>query len=187
MKKITALKTLLIRSIILLTCYSSSFAFSASPDTNTSKQDFFHVFSNSLKKELELSQQENKLGLMLFFGTQHCPFCLRMKRTVFTRPLVQQYFRRHFQVLDIDIESELNLIDEKGLQISYIDYARSHNIRLTPTIVFVDHRGRFVYRQAGMIADPQELIWLGEYVINGHTNKQSFATYKMQKRRVANP
>ena len=176
----------LLLSILLISWCAYCFANSASPVVNDSKYDFFHTFTGSLPAEFALLKRQNKAELVLFFSTQHCRFCQRMKMTVFNQPAVQQYFRHRFQLIEIDIESKQRLTDEKNQQISYTEFAKKHRIRLTPTLVFIDQQGEVVYRHVGMIADPQEFIWLGEYVISGQSSKQSFPSFKTNKRRSEN-
>jgi len=168
---------------LLLICFTSALAYSASPPKNTLKGDFFHTFSNSLPAEFAHAKKENKFGLMLFFSTSHCPFCKRMKTTVFNQADVQKYFQSQFRLLEIDIESPQPLVTKNGKEKPRLDFSKTHRVRLTPTIVFLNTEGEPVYRHVGVIADPQEFIWLGEYVVSGQTRKQNFATFKMNKRR----
>ncbi|MBL4783746.1 MAG: thioredoxin fold domain-containing protein [Porticoccaceae bacterium] len=187
MHKKKSLKVSLILAVLCFAYQTSCIAYPKSPDTSPSKHDFFHTFSGSLSTEIALATKENKFGLVLFFGTQHCRFCHRMKGTVLNQETVKQTYQQHFKSFDIDIESAQMLTDEQNIKVSYKDYAKTHRIRLTPTIVFLNLQGESVYRQVGIIADPQEFIWLAEYVANGHTNKQSFAAFKMNKRRNSQP
>ncbi|MEO1962785.1 MAG: thioredoxin fold domain-containing protein [Cycloclasticus sp.] len=183
MLKITSLKIHLAVASLLLVWGSSVLAYSFSPTNNAPKHDFFHNFSGSLLTELKQVKKDNKFGVMVFFSTSHCRFCRRMKATVFNQASVQKYFRSHFQLIELDIESDQQLTDVSGTTPSYIEYAKRNRVRLTPTITFLDHHGEHVHRHVGMIADPQEFIWLGEYVTSGQTRNQSFSTFKMNKRR----
>jgi len=170
--------------VSLFSIYSyGTFAYAASPNIKIQQRDFFHSFSSNLTTELAIAKKENKFGVLLFFSTSHCPFCLRMKTTVFNQKNVQTYFQSNFRLLEIDIESTQFLFNEKGQQLNHIDYAKTHRVRLTPTIAFLDQNGELIYRQIGMIVDPQEFIWLGEYVTSGQARKQNFASYKMNKRK----
>ena len=166
------------------TWLTASFGNSSSPTVNNSKQDFFHTFNDDLPAALATAKAKNKFGLVLFFGTQHCRFCHRMKATVLSKPHVQAFYRQHFQLIDIDIESAKQLRTTRAQQQSYIEFAKTHRVRLTPTIIYTDEKGETIYKHMGIIADPKEFIWLGEYVINGETAKQSFASYKMKRRRL---
>lgn len=178
------LKMRLFLATLLISWCAGCFAMSEAPKGDDSKYDFFHTFSGSLPAELELLKKKNKAGLVLFFSTQRCHFCQRMKETVFNQASVQQYFRQRFQLIDIDIESKQSVTDLQHIQISYIGLAKNHHIRLTPTLVFIDQQGDVVYRHVGMIADPQEFIWLGEYVLSGQSSEQSFASFKVNKRHL---
>ena len=177
---------LLLKALLIAWC-AGAFAYSAQPLGNNSKYDFFHTFSGSLVTELAIAKKENKTGLMLFFGTEHCRFCQRMKATVFTQPSVQQFFRQHFQVIDIDIESKQRLSNAHNDNISYATLAKDHRVRLTPTLIFIDLQGEPLYRQVGIVADPLEFIWLGEYISTEQMNRQSFAAFKKNKRRSQQP
>lgn len=175
-------KLVLFLATTLLIWSGTSFGYSATPDTNDSKLDFFHTFSNDMLAELTTAKTNHKFGALLFFSTPDCRFCNRMKATVFNQPAVQRYFRQHFQLIEINIELDKALVNEQNQPATYKTLAGSHRVRLTPTIVFLDTNGQSAYRHVGMIADPQEFQWLGEYVMSGQTQKQSFSTFKMKKR-----
>jgi len=176
-------KHTLVLLTLLFICLTSTSAHSSPPPTTVPKGDFFHTFSNSLPAELVRAKEGDKFGLMLFFSTSHCPFCERMKTTVFNQPDVQEYFQSQFQLLEIDIESPVPLVTENGKEKPRLDFSKTHRVRLTPTIVFLNTEGDPVYHHVGMIVDPQEFVWLGEYVVSGQTRKQNFATFKMNKRK----
>ncbi|ORU89621.1 MAG: hypothetical protein A6F71_01280 [Cycloclasticus sp. symbiont of Poecilosclerida sp. M] len=155
---------------------------SSAPNNKVTEPSFFHSFSGSIVSELDQIKEQTKTGVVLFFSTQHCRFCKRMKATVFNQRSVQEYYRQHFRILELDIESDTTLVDELAQTTPYLDYAKRHRVRLTPTIVFLNHAGETVYRHVGMIADPQEFIWLAEYVVSNQTRKQNFTNFKINKR-----
>ena len=176
-------KILILVILLLITGRSVGFSTSPTPIENSPKHDFFHTFNGDLPASLAAAKKGDQFGLVLFFGTQHCRFCHRMKTTVFTKPSVQQFYRQHFQILDIDIESDRQIILFNKQLSTYQHLAKNSRVRLTPTIVFINLEGEPVYKHIGIIADSQEFIWLGEYVLSGETAKQNFASFKMYKRR----
>lgn len=184
MRKTNRLKRPLICAILLSIWTSVSHAYSRPPPSNSPKHDLLHSFSQDITAELAIAKQHNKTGLLLFFSTQHCPFCQRMKSTVFNQASVQQYFKPRFQVIEIDIESQLTLTNQQQKRISYRSFAKTQGVRITPTIVFLNLSGERLYKHAGMIANPTEFMWLGEYVSKGHTSEQSFAQFKRHKRKM---
>lgn len=183
MRKRYSIKTYLCLVAIGLVWSGASNAYSSSPEKNVSKHDFFHTFSNHIPAELALAKRDNKFGAMVFFSTPHCRFCKRMKATIFNQAIVQSYFRKNFQLFEINIESKQLMTNEQNQAITISEYAGNNRVRLTPTIIFLDQKGNQAYRHVGIIADPKEFIWLGEYVITGQTQIKSFATFKMNKRR----
>jgi thioredoxin-related protein len=177
------ISTIIIGMLMTWCLCSVATAGSLSPKDTADQEQFFHSFSGSLTTELDQLKEQQLKGAVLFFSTQHCRFCRRMKAVVFTQKAVQTYYHKHFKIFEIDIESEKTLLDEQMQSISYVAYAKKHRVRLTPTIVFLDAAGEVSYRHVGIIANPQEFIWLGEYVVSGETRKHNFAHFKMEKRR----
>jgi len=183
MQKLKYLKAYFVSLILLFISCSSTYAYSDAPIKNLQKHELFHNFSGDISAELAIVKQQKKAGLLLFFSTQHCPFCQRMKKTVLNQATVQQYFKSHFQMIEIDMESAKTLIDQQQQHISFKSYAKAHRVRLTPTIIFLDTSGDRLYQHSGIIANPTEFFWLGEYVTQGHTKRLSFAQFKTNKRK----
>lgn len=149
---------------------------------NQTESPFFTSFSGHLQQDIKRSRAEQKSGVMVFFGTKHCRFCKRMKTTVLNQNDVQAHYHQYFHSFEFDIESNQAIIDDLGETTTLAQYAKDHRIRLTPTMIFFDPEGHVVYRHVGMIADPQEFLWLSEYVRAGHSQKSSFNAFKMNKR-----
>lgn len=75
---------------------------------------FFDENFGNLKEELATAKAEGKVGVFLFFEMEECPFCHKMKTTVFSQPQVRDYFRQHFRILSIDINGDVELVNFKG-------------------------------------------------------------------------
>jgi len=185
MLKLKPILTCLGGAILLFISASAAHAISASPQKMLQKHDLFHTFSGDLSAELAIAKQQNKTGALLFFSTQHCPFCQRMRENVFNQTTVQRYFRPHFQLIEIDIESDKTLHTQQQKVISYKAYAKTQHVRQTPTIIFLDTNGEKLYQHTGIIANPTEFLWLGEYVEKNHSSQLSFADFKANKRKEA--
>lgn len=183
MRKRYSMKTYLYLVAIGLVWCCASHAYSSSPESNVSKQEFFHTFSNDIPAQLALAKKDNKFGAMVFLSTPHCRFCKRMKTTIFNQAAVQSYFRQNFQLFEINIESKQIITNEQNQAITVSEYADNNRVRLTPTIIFLDQQGNQTYRHVGIIADPKEFLWLGEYVITEQTQIKNFSAFKMSKRR----
>ena len=75
---------------------------------------FFNESWGDLPEEIEKAKQEKKSGILVFFEMDECPFCHYMKMNVINQPEVQDYFRKHFVNIVIDIEGEVVEVVEKS-------------------------------------------------------------------------
>jgi len=183
MQKLRNITILFISLILLFISSSTTYARSELPLKKLQKHELFHNFSGNIAAELAIVKQQDKAGLLLFFSTQHCPFCQRMKETVLNQAMVQKYFKSKFQMIEIDMESKQSLSTAQQQQLSYKSYAKTQHVRLTPTIIFLSPMGEKLYQHTGIIANPTEFLWLGEYVSQGYTKHLSFAHFKANKRK----
>ena len=146
-------------------------------------EGFFQETLGDLREDLAQAREEGKDGLLLFFEMDECPFCHRMKETVFSRPEVQAWYGRHFLVIPIDIEGDVPLTDFQGRETTMKDFAfRQFRVRATPVMVFIDLKGRPVARYTGPTRDAQEFLLLGRYVAEGRYRDMPFARYKRRMR-----
>ena len=147
---------------------------------------FFDQSLGDLQEELAIAREEGKDGVLLFFEQEECPFCRRMKRDVLNRAVVQDYFRKHFRILPVDIEGDIEIRDFQGRTLREKDFAfRVNRVRATPVFLFYDLHGRPVARYTGATSGVEEFLWLGEYVVEGKYRDMPFTRYKRQKRRQA--
>ncbi len=145
---------------------------------------FFDQTLGDLREELAIAREEGKRGLLLFFEQDECPFCHRMKRDVLNRPAVQDYYRRHFRIIAIDIEGDVEIQDFQGRTLREKDFAFQVNrVRATPVFLFYDLNGNVVARYTGATSGVDEFLWLGEYVAEGKYKDMPFTRYKRLKRK----
>ena len=85
---------------LLMLCFSSLTAAEARDPMVYFFQDSF----NDLSEEAMLSAEEGKVGVLVMFETNDCPWCERMKETVLNQSEVQDYFRRHFRVIALNTD-----------------------------------------------------------------------------------
>lgn len=147
---------------------------------------FFQETFGDFHEELVLAREQQKQVVLLFFEQEDCPFCHRMKTTIFNQPEVQDYFRKHFRIFSVDIEGDLEITDFEGRQVTQKDFAfRQYNVRATPVFAFFDLDGKLIARHTGPTSSAQEFLWLGEYVAEGHYHTQNFTRYKQERRKQA--
>lgn len=52
-----------------------------------------------LREDLEVAVERGKMGIALYFGLEHCPYCERMLHENLVEPDIRQYLSDHFDVI----------------------------------------------------------------------------------------
>lgn len=170
----------LLRACLLLCLALPAAAIAQARDPN---QHFFQGFLGDLRAELDTARKEGKKGVVLVWEMEECPFCERFHRTIANRADVQDYYRRQFLVLRMDIRGDAGIAGFDGQEAKESALATRHRVRATPTTVFHGLDGKEVARFAGLPKDGAEFILLGRYVAEGHFKSGPFSAWK----RTASP
>jgi thioredoxin-related protein len=148
-------------------------------DANT----FFSLNMGALKADLTEARADGKQALLVMFEQEGCPGCAHMRRHVLSQPGVQDYFRKHFTNLSLDIYGSVPLEDVSGRESTEKDYAQRIKVRMTPTFIFYDLKGAEIVRYSGPFETPAEFMLFGQFVASGAYKKTTFIQYKTQKPR----
>lgn len=85
------------------------------------------------------ARQLNKKVLILFTGTQWCPACLRLEKTILSRP----EFTKGVEGKFIFLKAEFPDYREEAIQASpYASLLRQYDVSVFPTFVVVDSEGK---------------------------------------------
>lgn len=143
-----------------------------------------HFFMSKLgdfKDELATAKQEGKRGVLIMFEMEDCPFCARMKANVLNQSQVQDYFRKHFLIYDMDVKGDTPMVDFKGKSTTEKAFALEQRARATPVFIFFDLEGNAVTRFTGATQTLDEFMLLGRYVVDGvYKDNVPFNVYKKQ-------
>jgi thioredoxin-related protein len=140
---------------------------------------FFQAGFGDLKEELALARAEGKQGLFLMFSAEACTPCIVMKRTVLNQVPVQEHFRRHFRVLEIDYNGDAEMADVDGRPMRSKDYAQKvARVRGSPTFIVIGLDGKELLRHYGPTNGPGQFMWFADYVVvDGAYRRQPFEAY----------
>jgi len=145
-------------------------------------EHFFQTTFGDFQEELQITQEEDKKALLIFFEMDECPFCHRMKQNVLNQPEVQAYFREHFRILSVDVGGDVEVTNFQGETMRQADFAfRENRVRATPVFQFYDHEGQPITRFTGATSGVEEFLWLGEFVADGHYQDTNFNRYKRDR------
>lgn len=139
---------------------------------------FFDASLGDYAAELKAARQQGKLGVLLVYEAEGCPFCKRMREQVLSQPEVQQYFRRHFSIFSVDINGSITVTGFDGREQTEKAYARALRVRGTPSFFFFAVDGREMARFSGATRDAGTFMLLGRYVAEGHWQNTSFEQFR---------
>jgi thioredoxin-related protein len=147
---------------------------------------FLQKSFGDFKEELSLAKSKKKKAVFLFFEQDECPFCHRMKHTIFNQPRVQKYFKDNFLIYSVDIEQTEDITDFQGrktTQKKFFETVGRHRGG-TPVMAFFDLKGKLITRFVGATSSAEEFLLLGKYVAEGHYKKMPFTRFKRKHRKT---
>jgi len=144
---------------------------------------FFELSFGDLRAEAADARKDGKLGLVVMYHFEECPYCERMKREVLSRPEVQAHYRKSFRAIAIDTRGSQPITGFDGRELPENRYAQAIGVRATPTFQFYGVDGTLLATRAGAIYDPAEFMLLADYVASGAYRTTSFAAYKQSKQK----
>jgi len=114
--------------------------------------------------------------LMLYFGQDGCPYCRALMTTNFSQRSIVEKTRRHFVAIALNLwgDRETTWID--GRAMSEKALARRLEVQFTPTLLFLDERGKVVARLNGYYP-PHRFEAVLDYVAGKHERSISLAAY----------
>jgi thioredoxin-related protein len=148
-------------------------------ETRDPMQHFFHQSFGSLPDEVAEAKAQGQSGILIMFEAEDCPWCAKMKANVLNQVAVQDYYRRHFRILMMDVNGDVPMTDFAGREMPQKEFAFQHNrVRATPVFAFFGLDGKLQTRYTGATRDAEEFLWLGEFVTSGTWKTQTFTAYK---------
>lgn len=155
--------------------------------TRDPMHNFFSQSFGNLPDEVAAAKAGGQQGILIMFEAEDCPWCVKMKATVLNRVAVQDYYRKHFRILTMDVNGDVPMTDFGGQEMPQKDFAFKHNrVRATPVFAFFDLNGKLVTHYTGATRDAQEFMWLGEFVTSGAWQKTDFTAYKRERSAAPN-
>lgn len=172
------------RLLLVLSLFALSTLALNTPVLAETRDPHSHFFMSKLgdfKDELATARQEGKQGVLIMFEMDDCPFCARMKASVLNQSEVQDYYRKHFLIYDMDVKGDTPMTDFQGKATTEKTFALEQRARATPVFIFFDLEGKPVTRFTGATQTVDEFLLLGRYVVDGvYKQNVPFNVYKKQ-------
>lgn len=154
---------------------------SAIAATRNYETEFFQSYFGDLRAELAAARNQGKKGILLVYEQEECPFCYRFHNTILNQSQVQEFFRSHFRIYQIDIRGSNAIIGFDGRETIEKDFSVVQRVRATPTSIFYGLDGKEMVRFSGVAKDVAEFMLLGSYVVEGVWRRIPFTKFKMDQ------
>ena len=135
-----------------------------------------------LSEDVEEASRQGR-HLALFMHLDECPYCARLLDENFRQGETKDFAQRHFDVIGINIRGGNTVEWFDGHNYSEAELARKLKVVATPTLVFLDARGKIVLQLNGY-RKPSALRQALDYVHGKHYSSQSLADFA-EKRNTA--
>lgn len=145
---------------------------------NTAGSAFFDSSLGDFAAEMKTARQQGKLGVLLAFEAEGCPYCHRMREQVLSKPEVQALYRKHFAIYSVDMLGSIPVTDFGGTEVTEKGLARQLKVRATPTYIAFGADGKELARFTGVAKDVAEFIKFGRFVSEGHWQKMTFDQFR---------
>lgn len=173
--------------IILFLCSLLSFSCWANEPINTGEYlgsipsetpAWFKASFLDLIEDVEEAKEENK-RVMLYFHQHGCPYCAKLVNENFTDPNTQSYVQQKFEGITINMWGDKEVVSVGDRIFSEKDFALALKVQYTPTILFLNEKGKTILRLNGYYP-PEKFKLALKYAGEHLESKISFNQYMVQ-------
>ena len=118
--------------------------------------------------------------VMLYFHQDGCPYCSRLIEENFTNPEIKAYIIKHFDGISLNMWGDREVVSVAGHAFSEKSFAAALKVQYTPTLVFLDEKGKIALRLNGYYP-PADFRAALDYVSQKLEQKLSFSQYRLDK------
>lgn len=102
-----------------------------------------------LRQDLAEAGAAGKQGIMVLFHIHGCPYCKMLVERSLKDPAIEASLRRHFDVIHLDIHSQLDIKDPQGRSTTIREFAAREGASFSPTVAFYGLGGQALTRVVG--------------------------------------
>jgi len=117
----------------------------------------------------------------VFFSEKSCSYCKAMVERTFREPDIASSLRQNYDVVGLDVFSDVELVDPKGNSHWVKDFAILEKAQFTPTVIFYGKDGDTLLRIVGYQSPIKMRAVLG-YLEGGHNTRMSLRDYINEQR-----
>ena len=125
---------------------------------------WFKLSFLDLQQDLAEARSAGKQGVMVLFSIRGCAYCKKLVEQSLKEPAIEATLRRHFDVVHLDIHSDLELKDPQGRAMPVKAFARKEGALFSPTVAFYGLDGLHLLRVVGYQTPDRFRITLNQAV-----------------------
>jgi thioredoxin-related protein len=139
-----------------------------------------------LRDDVAEAKRDGK-RLLIYFGQDGCPYCKMLLETNFSQRSIVAKTRAHFVAVALNLWGDRQVTWIDGRTMTEKELGRALEVQFTPTLLFLDERGKVVVRLNGY-SPPQRFEAVLDYVAARRERSQSLADYlRIAAKEPANP
>ncbi len=109
--------------------------------------------TEDLRADGQLAQQR-QLPILVMFYSEYCHYCTRVEEEFLEPMLISGDYTDKVIIRRVDMDNHRRLIDFDGSPISVSDFTARYQVRVTPTLIYVDSEGRQVAKKMVGLTTP---------------------------------
>ena len=170
---------LLFFSALSFNCYalSDEISFDDRPlDEPLNLPNWFKLSFLEISTDIQESKEQNKKGLIIYFGQKYCPYCKAHIKNNWEQNDIVQYTQKNFDVVAVDVKGQRQIVDIDGKTYTEKTFSALKKTNFTPSILFYNTLGQEVLRLRGY-RPPYQFRAALEYVADAHYKRETFRNY----------
>ena len=138
--------------------------------------DWFILSDGDLRDHLEEAKKAGKKGIITYFGQKRCAYCEQFFETSLADIDIQNYLRKHYDIIAFDIWGIDDVTDTDGEVFSERELSIRYKANFTPSLVFYNLEGTPVFRLRGFYP-PYKFRAALQYVVEEFYKEEKFSEY----------
>lgn len=138
--------------------------------------DWFKLSLGDLGDDLKEAKKDGKKGIITYFGQKRCAYCEQFFKTSLADNDIQNYLKKHYDMIAFDIWGIEDIIDTDGKKYTERELSIHYKTNFTPSLVFYDADGTPVFRLRGYYP-PYKFRAALQFVTEEFYKKETFSEY----------
>lgn len=139
------------------------------------KPDWFKASFLDIREDIEEAREQGK-RVLLYFYQDGCPYCAKLLQDNWGQRSIADKTRKYFDVIAINMWGDKEVTTLDGSVTTEKNFAIKRKVMFTPTLLFLDEKGKDALRINGYYA-PDKFEAALDYVREHKENKLSFRDY----------